>query len=154
MKRCAIVAKSSPQPSRSPQKFYISIILSLWSFAKWGFNIIGPLPLMLGKVKFTLVAADYYTKWAEAEAFATIDQDHVIRFIWRNIICRFGLPQAIVSDNGKQFDCLKIDAFYRKLKITKLFSTPYHPPIKQPGGAINKIIKYTVKTRLQDGGVK
>jgi hypothetical protein len=33
-----------------------------------------------GKRKFLLVAVDYFTKWAEAEAFATITTDSVIKF--------------------------------------------------------------------------
>lgn len=82
---------------------------------------------MPSKVKFTLVANDCFTKWAKIEAIATIDQGNVIKFIWMNIICRYGLPQAIVSDNDKQFNGLKIYVCFQKWKITKLISTPTIP---------------------------
>lgn len=76
-------------------------IFSPWPFAKWGIDIIGPLPILQRKVKIALVSIDYFTKWAETKALSTIDQGYVIRFILRNIICRFGLPQDIVSNNGQ-----------------------------------------------------
>nr|GEZ61167.1 reverse transcriptase domain-containing protein [Tanacetum cinerariifolium] len=46
---------------------------------------------------------DYFTKWIEAKAVATITGSQVKKFVWDNIVCRFGLPGEIVSDNGKQF---------------------------------------------------
>ena len=57
-----------------------------------------------GQCKFIIVAVDYFTKWAEAEPLATITEQKIRNFVWRAIICRFGVPRALVSDNGKQFD--------------------------------------------------
>ncbi|GKC19853.1 reverse transcriptase domain-containing protein [Tanacetum coccineum] len=53
------------------------------------------------KVKFLIVAMDYFTKWIEAKAVATITGNQVKKFVWDNIVCRFGLPGEIVSDNVK-----------------------------------------------------
>ncbi|GJR12467.1 reverse transcriptase domain-containing protein [Tanacetum coccineum] len=64
------------------------------------------------RIEILIVAIDYFTKWIEARAVATITGNQVKRFVWDNIVCRFGLPGEIVSDNGKQFcdnpfkDCL------------------------------------------------
>ena len=52
----------------------LTTITSPWPFAQWGINIIGPLPLGKGQVKFLLVAIDYFTKWVEVEALATITE--------------------------------------------------------------------------------
>ncbi|GJW15275.1 reverse transcriptase domain-containing protein [Tanacetum coccineum] len=46
---------------------------------------------------------DYFTKWIEAKPVATIMENQVKKFVWENIVCRFGLPGEIISDNGKQF---------------------------------------------------
>nr|GEX19663.1 reverse transcriptase domain-containing protein [Tanacetum cinerariifolium] len=54
-----------------------------------------------GKVKFLIVAIDYFTKWIETKAVATITGSQVKKFVWDNIVCRFGLPGEIVSDNVK-----------------------------------------------------
>nr|GEY47991.1 reverse transcriptase domain-containing protein [Tanacetum cinerariifolium] len=56
-----------------------------------------------GKVKFLIVAMDYFTKWIKAKAVATITGGQVKKFVWDNIVCRFGIPGEIISDNGKQF---------------------------------------------------
>ena len=50
----------------------LTAISSPWPFAQWGIDIVGPLPLGKGQVKFLLVAIDYFTKWVKAEALATI----------------------------------------------------------------------------------
>jgi hypothetical protein len=59
-----------------PEK--LSPITSLWPFAKWGVDIVGPMPPGKGGWKFLLVAVDYFTKWAEAEALATITNPQYI----------------------------------------------------------------------------
>ncbi|GKB63999.1 reverse transcriptase domain-containing protein [Tanacetum coccineum] len=46
------------------------IIMSLWSFYQWGLDILGPLPKGPGKLKFIIVAIDYFTKWIEANPLA------------------------------------------------------------------------------------
>lgn len=73
--------------------------------------MIGPLPTAPGGCKYVVVAVNYFTKWAEAEPLNKIDRRQIIKNIWKNIICRFGLPHAIVSDNGKKFDELEIMEF-------------------------------------------
>jgi len=50
----------------------MTTITSPWPFAQWGIDIMGPLPQGKKKVKFLLVAIDYFTKWVEAEALAMI----------------------------------------------------------------------------------
>ncbi|GJV77344.1 reverse transcriptase domain-containing protein [Tanacetum coccineum] len=54
-----------------------------------------------GKVKFLIVAIDYFTKWIEAKLVATITGNQIKKFMWDNIVCRFGLSGEIISDNGK-----------------------------------------------------
>ena len=70
-----------------------------------------------------MVATDYFSKWIEAEAFALIKDKDVTQFIWKNIVCRFGIPRSIVSDNGPQFDSRVYINFYHELKIKNLYST-------------------------------
>ena len=59
----------------------MSTITSPWSFAQWGIDIVGPLPIGKGQVKFLLVAIDYFTKWVEAEALATITEVRIQNFV-------------------------------------------------------------------------
>ena len=95
----------------------LTSIIRPWPFQQWGLDILGPLPLGKGQCKFIIVAVDYFTKWAEAEPLATITEQKIRNFIWRAIICRFGIPRALVSDNGKQFDNGKFRDFCAELGI-------------------------------------
>ena len=79
----------------------LTTITSPWPFAQWGIDIIGPLPLGKGQVKFLLVAIDYFIKWVNAEALATITKAKIRSFMWKNIICKFGILMTIISNNGR-----------------------------------------------------
>ncbi|GKE77628.1 reverse transcriptase domain-containing protein [Tanacetum coccineum] len=68
-----------------------------------GIDIYGPFPEAAGKVKFLIVAIDYFTKWIEAKPVAAITGKQVMKFVWDNIVYIFGLLGEIVLDNGKQF---------------------------------------------------
>ncbi|GJY82807.1 reverse transcriptase domain-containing protein [Tanacetum coccineum] len=97
IRKCNDCQIHRPVP-RNPQQPPLTPITAPWPFYKWGIDIAGPLEGP-GKVKFFIVAMDYFTKWIEAKAVTTITE----KFVWDNIVCRFGLPGEIVSDNGKQF---------------------------------------------------
>ncbi|KAL5554258.1 hypothetical protein UlMin_041659 [Ulmus minor] len=122
---------------------------SPWPFAKWGIDLIGPLPTARGQLKYAVVAIDYYTKWVEAEALAKITEQNVTNFIWKHIICRFGIPRELVSDHGTQFENERLRSTCRNLGITKIFSSPAHPKSNGQVEAVNKTIKYTLKKKLE-----
>ena len=79
-------------------------VSSPWPFAQWGLDIVGPFLWATGNRRFVLVAVDYFTKWAEAKALVNIQDVDVKKFVWRNIVTRFGVLESLVSDNGLQFD--------------------------------------------------
>jgi hypothetical protein len=61
------------------------------------------------------VAVEYFSKWIEAKPLATITSVTVQKFFWQNIVCRFGVPNAITVDNGTQFDAEAFRNFVNKL---------------------------------------
>ncbi|GJU56355.1 reverse transcriptase domain-containing protein [Tanacetum coccineum] len=68
--KCKDCQVHRPVP-RNPQQ-PMTPITSPWPFYKWGIDIAGPFPKGPGKVKFLIVAMDYFTKWIEAKVVATI----------------------------------------------------------------------------------
>ncbi|KAL5552902.1 hypothetical protein UlMin_040303 [Ulmus minor] len=128
---------------------FLTPVSSPWPFAKWGIDLIGPLPTARGQLKYAVVAIDYYTKWVEAEALAKITEHNVTNFIWKHIICRFGIPRELVSDHGTQFENERLRSTCRNLGITKIFSSPAHPKSNGQVEAVNKTIKYTLKKKLE-----
>ena len=103
----------------------------------------------MGQCKFTIVGVDYFTKWAEAEPLATITEQKVCNFIWLSIICRFGIPKALVSDNGKQFDNLKFKNFCVELRIKNFYSSPAHPQSNEQTEVTIRTLKVALKTKLE-----
>lgn len=81
----------------------LSNISSPWLFYQWGIDIVGPFPEAPEKLKYMVVAMDYFTKWIEAEPLACISGRQMIKFVWRNIMTRFDMPKMLVSDYGLQF---------------------------------------------------
>ncbi|XP_071719461.1 uncharacterized protein [Rutidosis leptorrhynchoides] len=67
------------------------------------FHSINAITVYSGGVKFLVVAIDYFTKWVEEKALLTITSRRIRNFFWEDIVCRFGIPNEIVSDNGTQF---------------------------------------------------
>lgn len=63
-------------------------------------DLVGPLLIDITQKKLLLVAIDYFSKWVEAEAYANIKDKYVTKFVWKNIVCRFEVPHAIVINNG------------------------------------------------------
>ena len=62
-------------------------------------DIVGPLLVEVAQKKFLLVAIDYFIKWIEAETYASIKDKDVSKFVRKNIVFQFGIPQAIIADN-------------------------------------------------------
>ena len=148
VKKCRICqehAKISRLPSEP-----LTSITSPWPFQQWGLDILGPLPISKGQCKFIIVAVDYFTKWAEAEPLATITEKKIRNFVWRAIICRFGIPRALVSDNGKQFDNTKFKYFYAELGIKNYYSSPAHPQSNGQAEVTIRTLKAALKTKLED----
>ena len=125
-------------------------ITSPWPFFQWGIDIVGPFPEGPGKVKFLIVSIDYFTKWVEAEAVATISGEKVIKFVWRQIVCRFGLPRTIVSDNRKQFASNPFKKWCDDQAIKQNFTSVAHPQANGQTEVTNRTIVKGLKTRLEE----
>ena len=89
----------------------------------------GPFPIAVRQLKFLIVGIDYFTKWVEAETLVTIIEKNVRSFIWRHIICRYGIPRVLVSDNRKQFDNDSFQDFCSQLGIKNHYSSHTHPKL-------------------------
>ena len=108
----------------------------------------GPLPQGKRQMKFLRVAIDYFTKWVEAEAFATITKAKVQNFVWKNIVCRFGIPRTIISDNDHQFDSRAFRSFCSNLGIKNKYSSPGHPQANGQTEVTNRSLLRLIKSRL------
>ena len=109
----------------------------------------GPFPTTMRQLKFLVVGIDYFTKWVEAEALATITEKNIRSFVCRNIICKYGIPRVIVSDNRKQFNNSAFRDFCSELGIKNHYSSPAHPQANGQVEVTNWSLLKIVKTWLK-----
>jgi len=93
---------------------------------------------------------DYFTKWVKAEPLANIKDVDVKKFIWKNIVTRFGVPCTLISDNRLQFDSKAFRRYCCDLGITNKYSTSAYPQGNRQAEAVNKVIVSGLKKRLDD----
>ena len=100
-------------------------------------------------MKFLVVGIDYFSKWVEAEPLANITQQNVKNFVWKNILCRFGVPQVLVFGNGQQFDNALFKDFCEHFGIQNHYSSPAHPQANGQVEVANRSLLKIIKTRLE-----
>ena len=128
----------------------LSSIYSPWPFSQWRVDLVGPFPWEKGGVRFAVMVVDYFTKWVEVEALSSITAKCIERFLWKNVICRYGIPHAFVTNNGKQFNCDSFRGWCAKLHIRIYFSSPRHSQANGLVEATNKTIFKILMKKLSD----
>ena len=97
-----------------------------------------------------MAAVDFFTKWVEAETLANIRDIDVKKFVWRNIVTRFEVPDSLISDNGLQFNSRAFRKLSSNLSIKNMYSTLTYPQSNSQVEATNKAIVNGLKKRLDD----
>ena len=123
-------------------------LLSCEIFDVWGIDFMGPFPVSFGFI-YILLAVDYVSKWVEAKATRTDDSKVVVDFVRSQIFCRFGIPRAIISDQGSHFCNRRIEALMRKYSVLHKVSTPYHPQTNGQAEVSNREIKHILEKTVQ-----
>ena len=127
---------------------------SPWPLAQWGLDIVGPFPTVVRNKRYLLVSTNYFTKWLEAEPLANIRDVDAKRFIWKNIVTRFGIHHILISNNGLQFDSKTFRRYCYDLGITNRYFTLAYPQGNGQAEAVNKVIVSGFKKRLDGAKVK
>ncbi|KAL5702453.1 hypothetical protein ACHQM5_027671 [Ranunculus cassubicifolius] len=120
-------------------------ISSPWPFYMWGLDIVGQ---MHRSTSGHIAATDYFTKWIEAAPLRTITEKDVQRFIYDNIITRFGLPHTLVTDNGQQFCSNNIKDWYASYNIQHNLSTPRYAQSNGQAEITNRTVLNNMKKKL------
>ena len=116
-------------------------VVSTGPFMKWGIDFMTCNPPSSGGHGYIIVAVDYFTKWAEAiPTFNNTGQTTAL-FFFNHVIARFGVPQAIFTDHGKNFQNHMMSELTARLGFSHDNSTPYYPKTNGQVEAIKKILK-------------
>ncbi|KAL0427162.1 UNVERIFIED_CONTAM: hypothetical protein Slati_2891000 [Sesamum latifolium] len=77
-----------------------------------------------------------------------------MKFIWKNIVCRFGVPREIISDNDRQFQGRRLQEWCQGLHIKQRFTSVAHPQSNGQVEVTNRILVQGIKRRLERVGGK
>uniref|UniRef100_A0A2N9GNQ3 Uncharacterized protein n=1 Tax=Fagus sylvatica TaxID=28930 RepID=A0A2N9GNQ3_FAGSY len=121
---------------------YLHTMALPWPFSAWGMDVIGAItPKASNGHEFILVAIDYFTKWVEACSFKNVTQVAVTRFVKNNIICHYGMPEMLITDNASNLNNRMMDQLCQQFKIQHHNSAPYRPKMNGAVEAANKNVK-------------
>ncbi|GKE11131.1 reverse transcriptase domain-containing protein, partial [Tanacetum coccineum] len=103
------------------------------------------------KFEYILVAIDYVPKWVEAQALPTNDARVIVTFL-KKLLCRFGMPKALISDRRTHFCNMIMERTMKRYKVNHRFSTSYHAQtsgqVENTNRALKRILEKTVKDNL------
>lgn len=115
-------------------------IITPWPFHTWAFDLIGPINPPSKGYTWILAATECFTKWVEAISLKNATGPAVANFIKENIICRFGIPRRILSDNGTPFINANVRELLALYDVDHVKSTPYYPKGNGQAEATNKTL--------------
>jgi len=124
-------------------------IYSPWPFHTCGIDILGPFPSAIRQMKYLVVAIEYFTKWIKAEAVAQITTHQIPSFVWKNIVCRFGVPKRLVSGNGTQFASHLLKKLCEDIGTQQVFASVEHPQTNGQVESANRVLLRGLKRRLE-----
>nr|XP_027082198.1 uncharacterized protein LOC113704498 [Coffea arabica] len=87
----------------------------------------------------------YFTKWVEAESFKHVTKKVVANFLRDHIICRFGVPETLITDNAKNLNNDMVDGLCEQFKIRHRNSAIYRPQMNGAVEAANKNLKKIIR---------
>ncbi|KAJ3701189.1 hypothetical protein LUZ61_004894 [Rhynchospora tenuis] len=142
--QCQFHARISHMPPNN-----LKPITSPWPFDIWGMDILGPFPQARGNLKFIVVAVEYFTKWIEAKALSLITSQKITDFLEHQIVYRYGIPNAIITDNGRQFTGAPFKNYCRGLGIDINFAFVCHPQSNGLAEVSNRTILEGLKKKIE-----
>ena len=111
----------------------------------WGMDVIGSItPKVSNGYRFIFVVVKYFTKWVEVASYSSVTRSVICKFIKKEIICRYGILEMIISDNATNLNNKMMDQICEQFKIKHHNYAPYRPKMNRVVEAANKNFKKIV----------
>lgn len=151
--KCNTCVRHKPGPARAPAPLTDRPSVS-GPFDSISVDIMGPYPVtQINNNRYILVATDIYSRWVEAKAVSSTTVNAITKFIHDEVICRYGYPRLVLSDNGPQFRSAN---WKRTIHLwgAEHWTTPlYHPranPVERRNQEIKKQLRILLDRRAKD----
>ncbi|CAF1466853.1 unnamed protein product [Rotaria sordida] len=98
----------------------------VWQLLTMDFH--GPItPTTKNGKKYIILLTDVLSKFVITKAVRDCTALTAARFLTEDVILKYGTPKCILTDNGTHFTADMMTELFKKIGITHLYSTPYHP---------------------------
>ena len=111
-------------------------------------DLFGPLKTSGSGKKYIMCITDAFSKLAELVALPNKEAPTVASALFSRWICRYGLPEEIVSDGGKEFCNNIVEEMLKLMKVKKTTTSPYHPQTNAQVEVCNKTIAQYLATQV------
>ena len=95
------------------------------------------------------VAIDKFTKWPEVEAARKVTSQLAVKF-FKGLVCRFGVPNRVITDNDTQFMSRAFMQYIQDLGSKVCFASVAHPRSNGQAERANAEVLRGLKTRTFD----
>ena len=120
-------------------------------------DVQGPYPTSSKGNTHIIVAIEYATRLITARAIRKVTSESCASFVVTNIICQFGLPKTLLTDNASVFTSHFFKQVHEMLGIRKIYSTPYHSEgnglVENANRQIQDILSKYIQSRQRDWDV-
>ena len=109
-------------------------------------------PLRNRKRKWILVMMDSATRWLEAGIVTSLSSKTTAKFIQDNWLCRYGAPEAILTDNGTSFAGSPVRKLLNKWQVIHHRTSPYHPqanPVERQHSDLKRILRTAIEEGVE-----
>ncbi|KAK2708424.1 hypothetical protein QYM36_014141 [Artemia franciscana] len=106
-------------------------------FLVWALDGAGPIPITSSGNRYVLVGVDLLSSLVVLKCISAMNTENTIKFFWENIIAYYGLPEAVLTDHGSNFDNIEIKKMFSEINCKKIYSSPYNPQCN--GASENKV---------------
>ena len=108
---------------------------------QWALDITGP----FWNGRYLVVALDAATNFPEVLDTTTTTSTRIIQWL-KELFARYGNPDAVLTDNGRQFTSQEFQTFLKHLDIHHYTSSVYNPQENGQVERFNKYLKYGIQT--------
>jgi hypothetical protein len=116
----------------------------------WVIDYMGPLKTSRYGNKYIILACDAQDKWLEGCATPTFDAPTTATFTFNNIICRYGMVEKILTDQGVSFENALFKELCRLIGTDKLHSSTYHAMGHGQIERVNRVVKPNLAKYVND----
>ena len=108
-------------------------------------DLTGPLVPSPHGNKYILTLIDHCTGWAEAKPIPSKNAKHIIRYLEQEYIPRYGAPEVLICDNGREFKNHRVVPYLEALRTEVRHSSPYHPQTNSKIERFHRTIKDMIR---------